>query len=45
MFTELLRRLPDIELVSDDLHYRASNFISGPETMKVRFTPSPREGS
>ena len=44
MFTELLRRIPDIEVTADDLHYRASNFISGPETMPVRFTPAPREG-
>ncbi len=46
MFTELLRRLPDIELVPGaELDYRASNFISGPETMPVRFTPSPRTAS
>ncbi len=45
MFTELLRRLPDLELVPGaDLHYRASNFISGPETMPVRFTPTPATG-
>lgn len=46
MFTELLRRMPDIELVPGaELDYRASNFISGPETMPVRFTPSPRTAS
>jgi cholest-4-en-3-one 26-monooxygenase len=46
MFSELLRRLPDIELVpGSDLHYRASNFISGPETMPVRFTPTATEGT
>lgn len=46
MFSELLRRMPDLELAGDDpLPYRASNFISGPEAMPVRFTPSPREGA
>jgi cholest-4-en-3-one 26-monooxygenase len=45
MFTELLHRLPDIELVPGaDLNYRASNFISGPETMPVRFTPTAATG-
>jgi cytochrome P450 family 142 subfamily A polypeptide 1 len=45
MFTELLRRLPDIELVPGaDLEYRASNFISGPESMPVRFTPTAATG-
>ncbi|MHB8664986.1 MAG: cytochrome P450 [Acidimicrobiales bacterium] len=40
MFSELLARLPDIELVADGpLPYRASNFITGPEGMPVRFTP------
>jgi cytochrome P450 family 142 subfamily A polypeptide 1 len=40
MFTELLRRLPDLELATDDpLPRRASNFISGLETMPVIFTP------
>jgi cytochrome P450 family 142 subfamily A polypeptide 1 len=44
MFTELMRRLPDLELASaDPLPYRASNFITGPEAMPVRFTPSPVE--
>src|SRR5262249_16890510 len=39
MFDELLRRLPDIELATDDtLPFRASNFIVGPEAMPVRFT-------
>ncbi len=46
MFTELMRRLPDLELVSaEPLPYRASNFITGPEAMPVRFTPSPAEGA
>ncbi len=40
MFEELLARLPDIRLASDEqLEFRASNFISGPESMPVRFTP------
>jgi cholest-4-en-3-one 26-monooxygenase len=40
MFTELLRRLPDLELQTDDpLPRRASNFISGLEAMPVTFTP------
>jgi cytochrome P450 family 142 subfamily A polypeptide 1 len=42
MFSELLRRLPDIELdTTEPLPYRASNFIVGPEAMPVRFTPAP----
>jgi cytochrome P450 family 142 subfamily A polypeptide 1 len=42
MFSELLERLPDIELATDEpLAYRASNFIVGPEAMPVRFTPTP----
>jgi cytochrome P450 family 142 subfamily A polypeptide 1 len=46
MFNELLRRLPDLELATDDpLPYRESNFISGPESMPVRFTPTAREGT
>ena len=41
MFEELLRRLPDIQLASaEPLEFRASNFISGPESMPVCFTPS-----
>jgi len=41
MFEQLLRRLPDIQLASaEPLEFRASNFISGPESMPVRFTPS-----
>ena len=36
MFDELSKRLPDIELASDDeLEFRASNFIVGPESMPV----------
>ena len=38
MFSELLRRLPDLHLAGDPLPRRASNFISGPEAMPVAFT-------
>jgi cytochrome P450 len=41
MFTELLRRLPDLHLAGDPLPRRSSNFISGPEAMPVAFTPVP----
>ena len=40
MFTEVLRRLPDIHLAGDPLPRRSSNFISGPEAMPVAFTPA-----
>jgi cytochrome P450 family 142 subfamily A polypeptide 1 len=41
MFTEVLTRLPDLQLAPGaELPYRASNFISGPESMPVVFTPS-----
>jgi cholest-4-en-3-one 26-monooxygenase len=41
MFDVLCRRLPDLELASDDaLPFRASNFIVGPEAMPVKFTPT-----
>ncbi len=40
MFEELLRRLPDIELVTDaELPLRPSNFIVGIESMPVEFSP------
>lgn len=43
MFDEVLRRLPDLELATDEpLPFRASNFIVGPEAMPVRFTPTAR---
>ena len=46
MFTEVLRRLPDLELATTDpLPFRPSNFISGPEAMPVRFTPTAVEGA
>jgi cytochrome P450 family 142 subfamily A polypeptide 1 len=45
MFEELLDRLPDLELVStDEPAYRAANFVSGYESMPVRFTPTARRG-
>jgi cytochrome P450 family 142 subfamily A polypeptide 1 len=40
MFSELLRRLPDLHLAGDPSPRRASNFISGPEAMPVAFTPA-----
>jgi cytochrome P450 family 142 subfamily A polypeptide 1 len=44
MFDELLRRLPDMELATDEpLERRASNFVSGLERLPVTFTPSPVE--
>jgi cholest-4-en-3-one 26-monooxygenase len=39
MFSEVLRRLPDLHLAGDPLPRRPSNFISGPEAMPVAFTP------
>lgn len=46
MFTEVLRRMPDLALATDEpLEFRASNFISGPESMPVRFTPTAVEGA
>lgn len=41
MFERLLHRLPDLALASDEpLSRRRSNFISGIETMPVRFSPT-----
>ena len=37
MFAEVLSRLGDLRLAGDPLPRRASNFISGPETMPVTF--------
>jgi cytochrome P450 family 142 subfamily A polypeptide 1 len=46
MFDEVLRRLPDVELATDEpLEYRPSNFIVGPEAMPVRFSPTPPLGA
>ena len=45
MFEELNRRMPDLELKTDnDLPVRPSNFIVGIESMPVRFSPSASEG-
>ena len=42
MFRELLTRLPDLALADGAaLEYRPSNFVSGLESMPVRFTPAP----
>lgn len=41
MMSEVLTRLPDLELTADDLPTRPSNFITGFEAMPVRFTPTP----
>ena len=41
MFDRLLDRLPDLHLVDEtEPDYRAANFISGYEGMKVAFTPT-----
>lgn len=40
LFTQVLERMGDLTLVTDPGPRRASNFISGPEHMPVRFTPS-----
>jgi cytochrome P450 family 142 subfamily A polypeptide 1 len=40
MFSELLRRLPDLHLAGAPLPRRSSNFISGPEAMPVEYTPA-----
>ena len=45
MFEELNRRLPDLELATEEkLPLRPSNFITGVESMPVRFSPSAPEG-
>jgi cytochrome P450 family 142 subfamily A polypeptide 1 len=38
MLDRLLQRLPDLELATDE---PLSSFLSGVETMPVRFTPAP----
>jgi cytochrome P450 family 142 subfamily A polypeptide 1 len=40
MFSEVLRRLPDLHLAGDPRPRRPSNFISGPEAMPVAFSPA-----
>jgi cytochrome P450 family 142 subfamily A polypeptide 1 len=42
MFREIMARLPDLELATDQLPSRPSNFVSGLEAMPVRFTPTAR---
>ena len=43
MTGRVLERLPDLRLASDDgLPLRPANFVSGPESMPVVFTPSAR---
>jgi len=45
MMTEALRRLPGLELAAEaPLPRRASNFVSGLESMPVTFTPTAVEG-
>ncbi|HVT64395.1 MAG TPA: cytochrome P450 [Mycobacteriales bacterium] len=40
-FETILRRMPDLELVDEtEPAYRPANFVSGYESMPVRFTPS-----
>jgi len=46
MFRELGRRLPDVRVAPGaELPFRASNFVSGLESMPVEFTPTPRAAS
>ena len=46
MFEHLLERMPDLELVSpEEPSNRAANFVSGYESMPVRFTPGARRRS
>jgi cytochrome P450 family 142 subfamily A polypeptide 1 len=44
MIPEVLRRLPDLQLATEGpLPRRASNFVSGLESLPVTFTPTPVE--
>jgi cytochrome P450 family 142 subfamily A polypeptide 1 len=46
MLERLLERLPDLRLADDNqLPLRPANFVSGPESMPVVFTPSARVGA
>jgi cytochrome P450 family 142 subfamily A polypeptide 1 len=46
IFTVLLDRLPDLDLLdSAEPAFRPANFVSGYETMKVRFTPTAPVGA
>jgi cytochrome P450 family 142 subfamily A polypeptide 1 len=40
MVERLMVRLPDLELVEDGVEMRPANFVSGPEHLAVRFTPT-----
>ena len=40
MVERLMTRLPDLELVDEELEMRPANFVSGPEHLAVRFTPT-----
>jgi cytochrome P450 family 142 subfamily A polypeptide 1 len=42
LFEEVLRRMPDIHITTDELKRRPNNFITGIEEMPVAFTPGPR---
>ncbi len=45
LFEELLRRMPDIALATDEpLRRRPNNFITGIEEMPIRYSPGAREG-
>jgi cytochrome P450 family 142 subfamily A polypeptide 1 len=44
MFRELAARLPELALTTDQLPIRASNFVSGLESMPISFTPTQRLG-
>ncbi len=46
MFEQLLKRMPDLEPVDDhEPAYRPANFVSGYESLKVRFTPTAPVGA
>lgn len=46
MFEQLLKRMPDMALVEErEPEYRPANFVSGYESMKVRFAPSKPVGA
>jgi cytochrome P450 family 142 subfamily A polypeptide 1 len=46
MMPKLFERLPDLRLATDaELPRRASNFVSGLESMPVEFTPTPRRAA
>ena len=46
MLDQLLARLPDLALADPDAEpeLRPANFVSGIETLPVRFTPTARAG-